>query len=298
MKAGPKAAVEPSSLPFRPRSAGSARFAVFCQRFIRVPKGTGALSPLQLRPWQVELVGSVHDADPKPRTAGWMMPRGQGKSTLVAALGLYDLLLGDEGAVVVVTATDERQASLVFRTAVRMVELHPELERRVQPFRTELRVPRRGASFQCLPAEPKRLEGLDYTLAILDEIGVIGRDTYEVMNLAQGKRRTSTLIGIGTPGPDPYNNVLADLRSYALTNPDDPSLVWREFTAAGFEDHPPDCPHCWELANPALDDFLHRDAMHALLPPKTREATFRRARCVSSSATLTASSCRRVSGMG
>ena len=148
----------------------------------------------------------------------------------------------------------------------------------MQPFRTELRVPRRGASFQCLPAEPKRLEGLDYTLAILDEIGVIGRDTYEVMNLAQGKRRTSTLIGIGTPGPDPYNNVLADLRSYALTNPDDPSLVWREFTAAGFEDHPADCQHCWELANPALDDFLHRDAMHALLPPKTREATFRRAR--------------------
>jgi hypothetical protein len=34
MKAGPKAAVEPSSLPFRPRSAGSARFALFCQRFI------------------------------------------------------------------------------------------------------------------------------------------------------------------------------------------------------------------------------------------------------------------------
>ena len=115
MKAGPKAAVEPSSLPFRPRSAGSARFAVFCQRFIRVPKGTGALSPLRLRPWQIELVGSVLDADPKPRTAGWMMPRGQGKSTLVAALGLYDLLLGDEGAVVVVAATDERQAGIVFR---------------------------------------------------------------------------------------------------------------------------------------------------------------------------------------
>ena len=32
------------------------------------------------------------------------------------------------------------------------------------------------------------------------------------------------------------------------------------------------------LANPALDDFLHRDAIKALLPPKTREATFRRAR--------------------
>jgi phage terminase large subunit-like protein len=54
--------------------------------------------------------------------------------------------------------------------------------------------------------------------------------------------------------------------------------VWREFSANGFEDHPVDCGHCWELANPALGDFLHRDAMHALLPPKIREATFRRAR--------------------
>ena len=32
----------------------------------------------------------------------------------------------------VVTATDERQAGLVFRTAVRMVELHAELDARVQ----------------------------------------------------------------------------------------------------------------------------------------------------------------------
>jgi phage terminase large subunit-like protein len=165
MKAGPKAAVEPSPLPFRSRSVHAARFAAFCQKFIRVPKGTGVLSPLRLRPWQIELVGSVLDADPEPRTAGWMMPRGQGKSTLVAALGLYGLMLGEEGASVVVAATDERQAGIVFRTATRMVELHPELERRVQPYKTELRVPRRGASFQCLPAEPKRLEGLDYTLA-------------------------------------------------------------------------------------------------------------------------------------
>ena len=141
-----------------------------------------------------------------------------------------------------------------------------------------MRVPGRGASFQCLPAEPKRLEGLDYTLAILDEIGVIGRDTYEVVNLAQGKREISTLIGIGMPGCDPHNNVLADLRSYAAEHPDDKSLVGREFSAAGFEDHPVDCERCWTIANPALDDFLHRDAMHALLPPKTREATYRRAR--------------------
>ncbi|HSJ21381.1 MAG TPA: terminase large subunit, partial [Nocardioidaceae bacterium] len=191
---------------------------------------------MKLRPWQVDLVGSVLDAEPRPRLAGWMMRRGQGKSTLVAALGLYNLMLGEEGASVVVAATDERQAGIVFGTARRMVELHEDLSSRVEVFKDRLDVPERGASFVCLPAEPKRLEGLDPTLAILDEIGVVSREVYEVVALVQGKRETSTLLGIGTPGPDPANNVLADMRQYAAENPADTSVVWREFSAAGFED--------------------------------------------------------------
>lgn len=278
MRAGPKSAPDPRPLPWRPRSTGSARFARFCQTYIRTPKGTGALEPMRLRRWQRELVGSVLDADPRPRTAGWMLPRGQGKSTLVAAWGIYELFTGGEGASVMVVAVDERQAGIVFGIARRMVELDERLASRVQMFADRLVIPARDAQFLCLPAEPKRLEGRDYTLAICDEIGVMSRDTYDVMNLAQGKRESSTLVGIGTPGPDPHAGVLAVLRSYALEHPGDRSIVWREYSAAGFEDHPVDCQHCWELANPALDDFLHRDAMAALLPPKTREATFRRAR--------------------
>lgn len=278
MKAGPKAAVDDSVLPFRARSTGSARFKKFCENFLLVPKGTGALSPLRLRDWQQELVGSVEDADPMPRTAGWMLPRGQGKSTLVAAYGLYRFYLGGEGSVVCVVAVDERQAGIVFGIARRMVELNEDLSSRCQVFKERLYIPATDSHFHCLPAEPKRLEGLDYTLAILDEAGVASRDSYEVLTLAQGKREQSTLIAIGTPGPDPNNQVLVDLRNSAAEHPEDKSLVWREFSAAGFDDHPVDCEHCWELANPALGDFLHRDAMHALLPPKTREATFRRAR--------------------
>lgn len=278
MKAGPKAAVSPEPLEFECDLVGAARFAAFAEAFLVTPKGTGARSPVLLRPWQVDLVGSVLDPSPRPRLAGWMLPRGQGKSTLCAALGLYDLMLGDEGASVVVAAVDERQAGIVFNAARRMVELNPELESRVQVFKDRLVVPHRGASFQCLPATPASLEGLDFTLAILDEIGVVNRDTYEVLALAQGKRETSTLIGIGTPGPDPHDSVLLDMRHYGLDTPDDPSFVWREYSAAGFEDHPVDCRHCWELANPALGDFLFEDALVALLPPKTRESTFRRAR--------------------
>lgn len=277
-KAGPKAAVEATPLPYRPRGTKAEQFEKFCTKYIRVPSGTGAGKPLRLRQWQRDLVASVFDATPQPRTAGWMLPRGQGKSTLLAALGVWALMTSGEGASVVVAAVDERQAQIIFRTASRMVELHPELLARVQVYRSELRVPARGATFVCLPAEPKRLEGLNFDLAILDEAGVVSRDTYEVLTLAQGKREHSSLIAIGTPGPDPHDNVLADLRAYAAEHPDDTTLVYREHSAAGYEDHPVDCRHCWHLANPALGDFLHEDALQALLPPKTREATFRRAR--------------------
>jgi hypothetical protein len=63
----------------------------------------------------------------------------------------------------VVVATDGRQAGLTFRIAVRMVELHPDLEARVQLYHDHMTVPGRGASFTVPPAVPKRLEGLDYT---------------------------------------------------------------------------------------------------------------------------------------
>lgn len=278
MRTGRKAAVDPSPLPFRTRLTGSKRFRKFVNEYVVTPKGTGARSPMRLRDWQMELVGTVLDAAPRPRTAGWMLPRGQGKSTLMAALGLYELLLGEEGASIIVAAVDERQAAIVFKAASRMVELQEDLASRVEVHKDKLRVPARGAEFAVMPATPASLEGLDPSLAIVDEIGVVRRDVWEVISLAQGKRETSTIVGIGTPGPDPHDSVLSDLRAYSRAHPDDTSLVWREHSAAGFEDHPVDCRHCWELANPALGDFLHEDAFRALLPPKTRESTFRRAR--------------------
>ncbi|WP_218220239.1 terminase large subunit domain-containing protein [Nesterenkonia sp. Act20] len=243
-----------------------------------VPKGHGAGSPLRLRDWQLDLVGSVLDADPMPVQAGFMMPRGSGKSALMSAWGLYDLLLGDVGASVVVVAVNETQAKIIFNVAVRMVELNEDLSSRVQVYKDRLEVPSRGSSFQVLPASPKALEGLDFTLALADEIGVISQDVWEVVALAQGKRERSTMVGIGTPGPDPHNSVLTNLRDYHRKYPDDPTLVWREFSAAGFEHHPVDCDHCLKLANPALGDFLNISTIKALLPPKTREATYRRAR--------------------
>jgi phage terminase large subunit-like protein len=278
VKAGPKTAVDGSPLPLRGSKRRELAVARFAADYVRVPRGHGVRKPLRLRPWQRSLIASTWDHKPRPRLAGWMLPRGQGKTSLTAVLALYELLAGPEGAQVVVCATDERQAALTFRIAVRMVELHPELEQRVQLYHDHMTVPARGSSFQVLPAVAKRLEGLDYTLALVDEAGRVDQEVFEVVSLATGKQRSSVVLAIGTPGPELEETVLGRLRTYALDHPADPLVVWREHSAAGYEDHPVDCRHCWELANPALGDFLAVDGLQAVLPPKMRESSFRRAR--------------------
>src|SRR5918994_3560105 len=202
MKAGPKTAVDGSPLPLRGPSRRELAVARFATDYIRVPRGHGVRKPLRLRPWQRELVASTWDARPRPRLAGWMLPRGQGKSSLTAVLALHELLAGEEGAQVVVVATDERQAGIVHRVASRMVELHPDLESRVYLYADRLTVPARGTSFQVLPAVPKRLEGLDFTLAIVDEAGRVDQEVFEVVSLATGKQKASVVLAIGTPGPE------------------------------------------------------------------------------------------------
>jgi phage terminase large subunit-like protein len=228
-----------------------------------------------LRDWQRDLIRGAF-AEPRPRLALWSLPRGQGKTTLAAALGLHDLFSPEEGSRVYVVAVDERQARLTFDAAVRMVELNEVLSKRVQMFRDRILVPRTGSQFQVLSATPANLEGLDPTLMVIDEIGVVDRRTYEVAALASGKRERSLTLCIGTPSPDAADSVMFDLRAHAIANPHDDSFHFHEFAAPdGCEI---DDEAAWETANPALHDFLHVDAMRALLPPKTREATFRRAR--------------------
>jgi phage terminase large subunit-like protein len=276
VKAGPKAAPSDRALVATglPPS-GPERVIAWIEKFIRTPKGTGARKPMVLREWQRELIRDAF-AEPRPRLALWSLPRGQGKTTLAAALGLWALFSGEEGARVYVVAVDERQARLTFDAAVRMVELSEPLAKRVQMFQSRIVVPRTGSQFVVLSATPANLEGLDPSLMIIDEIGVVDRRTYEVAALASGKRDSSLTLCIGTPSPDAADSVMFDLRSYAIANPEDNSIAFREFAAPDGCDL--DDEEAWSAANPALHDFLHADAMRALLPPKTREATFRRAR--------------------
>jgi phage terminase large subunit-like protein len=254
---------------------GGARCIAFCERYITVPKGTGAKHRLKLRGWQREIVRGVLD-EPRPRQALVAIPAGNGKSTLAAAIGLYGLL-GDgvEGAQVLVVASDERQARIIFRTAKRMVELDKDLSARVQVFADHLLEPRTDSIFMALPADAGSLQGWDPSMALVDELHVVTDDTFEAMAARAGKRDRSLLLAISTPPKAGDDGVMRRLVDHGREGVD-PSFYFTEFAApAG---RAVDDEAAWAVANPALDDFLHRDALRATLPPKMRENAFRRYR--------------------
>lgn len=254
---------------------GSERVCAWIEKFVVVPKGVGAGQPFKLRDWQRAIIKSAFDT-PRPRLGLVSIPRGNGKTALAAALGLY-ALHGDGvfGARVYVVARDERQARHVFDAAQSMTKLSPLLAKRSYLHVDKITVPGSDSMMQVLPAEAKSLEGLDPSLAIIDEIEVVDRRTFEVMLDSMGKRPTSLLLCIGTPAED-RDTVMWDLRTDMLAHPDDPLTTFTEFAA------PDGCAlddeEAWAAANPALGDFLFADAIRAGLPPKTREARFRRMR--------------------
>jgi phage terminase large subunit-like protein len=276
VKAGPKGTVTAAPLDLRrlPKRGGS-RAVAFIERYVTVPKGTGARRRLRLRPWQREIVHGLLD-EPRPRQGLVSIPAGNGKSTLAAALGLYGLLADrTEGAQVICVASDERQARIIQNTARRMVELDPALYARIQIFKDHLLEPHTDSTLFALPADPGALQGWDPSLAIVDELHVVTDDTFEAMAARAGKRDRSLLLAISTPPRLGDDGVMRRLVDHGRAGAD-PSFYFREFAApAGCA---VDDEQAWALANPALDDFLHRDALRATLPPKMRENAFRRYR--------------------
>jgi phage terminase large subunit-like protein len=274
IKAGPKAAitVPPLDLSGLPEDGGE-RAVAWIEANVVIPKGKGAGHLVTLRPWQKEIVEALF-GDPRPRTGLLSLPRGNGKTALSAMLALYALFAdGEQSAQVLCVASDERQASIAFSAARRMVELNPDLLERTHIYKDRLYVPHTASELRPLPAEAAALQGFDPSLAIVDELHVVTPEVWEAMVLASGKRERSLTLAISTPAGD-QAGVMWNLRQQALLEPD-ASLFFREYAApAGCEIDDEDA---WTIANPALDDFLHRDAVRANLRT-SRESAFRRYR--------------------
>lgn len=240
--------------------------------------------PLILRPWQEALVDRIFarraDKRRRHRTALVMLPRKNGKSSLIAAVALYGLVMDADGAEVYSVAGDRQQARLVFDTAKRMIELDPDLAKECRTFRDAIEIRQRGSVYRALSSESPLREGLSPTLTVVDEVHVIDRSLWDVFALAMGARVDPLMIGITTAGAR-YDSHGMDTLCYSLWEYgrrvaageiDDPAF-YMESWAADQEDDYRD-PATWAKANPGLGDILDPEQLAAALGP-TPEAEFR-----------------------
>ena len=152
-----------------------------------------------------------------------LLPRGQGKTTLLAALAVHHLATVEDAAVYVAAASRD-QARILFEQASRfvirlddprLVIRHLELRWCEDPDRP-LRFTRH---LRVLAADALKLHGLTPSLAIIDELHAHGDDSvYLAMRTAAMKRPGSRLVVISTAGQG-AESPLGRLRSRALALP-------------------------------------------------------------------------------
>jgi phage terminase large subunit-like protein len=248
---------------------------VFAREYLRVPKGEGAREPFVLRDWQLDIVRGLYPSDAlRPRQGLLSLPRGNGKTALAAVLACYGLFADEvESAQVLVVASDERQAGHTMRAVRRMIELDERLAEQVQVYSDRIVVPHSDSELRTLPAEPGALQGWDPSLMIVDELHVVTEAVWEAVSSAAGKRPRSLTLAISTPS-DSVESIMWKLVEYGREG-SDPSFYFREFAAP--DGCPVDDETAWAEANPALDDFLHRDALRSTVKTM-RESAFRRYR--------------------
>jgi phage terminase large subunit-like protein len=247
-----------------------------------IPEGAKVGQPIKLADFQHKFIIEVYDNPHGTRRAYLSVGRKNGKTALIACL-LLAHLVGPEAKLngqLVSGALSRDQAALVFNLASKMVQLNPELQRRIRivPSGKRLIGLEWNTEYKALAAEGKTAHGLSPFLAILDEMGQVKgpqNDFVDAITTSQGAHDDPLLLVISTQAPTD-----ADLLSVWLDDAersDDPSTVSHVYAA------PEDCGlsdrEAWAAANPALGLFrslkdVEEQAAQAERMP-IQEATFR-----------------------
>jgi phage terminase large subunit-like protein len=256
----------------------------FIETYCRPPKGEGHGLPMKLMGWEKR---EIRKALAKGIEAYVLtVARGNGKTTLLAGIATWALYDDDDTgspSVPIVAVTIQQALRGVYGIVEAMILAEPELSRRAIVF-TGVTTPRIFVAFNrglCYPVakELSGLQGMDPSLAVLDEIGFLPMDTWNAVSLASGKRPHSTMIGIGTLGPwHDERSALWILRKLVLAGRTLSGFAYTEFSArtgCRLDDQ-----REWRRANPSLGKNLRLGALRTALGI-TPEAEFQigRASC-------------------
>lgn len=266
--------------------------------FLKPSKGEWANKPIELLDWQVFVLANIfgwkrRDGTRRFREVYIEVPRKNGKSTILAGIGLYGLVAdGEPGAEIYSAACTKDQAKIVWDEAVAMRSKSESLSKKIQDYRTALTVLATNSKFLPLASEDSTLDGLNIHIALIDELHEHPtRALYDVLDTATGSRRNPLLFTITTAGVS-RNSICWSQHIYAQkvlesNLRDDGSDAFFGYIACldkveGKEDYLPwDDEEQWAKCNPSLGvsvkiDDLRRKAAKAKETPSALNTFLRK----------------------
>jgi|SRR5215831_16209650 len=246
--------------------------------------------PFHLAQWQAFIVGSlfgwVDDAGARRfRVAYIEAAKGQGKSPLAAGIGHYMLVADNESrAEIYAAATKKDQAMVLFRDAVAMVDLSPELDRVVQKIggKNAWNMVFRSSFFRAIASDDGQ-SGPRPHCALVDEIHEHKDDVVIEMLRAGFKGRRQPLLFMITNSGTDRNSVCFRYHDYGARVAQGMAEDARFFSficSLDKDDEPFEDEACWLKTNPNLGLSVQagyiRDQVHEARGMPAKESTVRR----------------------
>lgn len=244
-------------------------------------KGQFAGRAFELHPSQQFVVGSLygwktHKGGPRRFRYGYdELPRKNGKTTLSAGIGIMGIL-EEPGAEVYSTATKEDQAKIGWRDGRAMIKGSPGLAEMLSLRVKEIRFDDRESIWRPLGADSDTLDGLNPSLALMDELHAWpSRALWDVIDDGMGARAQPLIFQITTAGNNRLG-ICAEQRRHVCSILDgrvtDDHYFGIIYTIDEGDD--PHDPASWHKANPLLgiaksEEFMRQQSeMAKMLPGK------------------------------
>jgi phage terminase large subunit-like protein len=252
------------------------------ERYCTLPSGDHIGEPFVLMEWQKEWLRELYRTDPEGnlqyRWALLGVPKGNGKTPLVAALALYHML-GDPDEpdpYIVMAAASDKQANECFGAARDMCSANPELAAATTRFRWEIQAAKGRGKIERVAASRGKLDGKRVSMLVMDELHEWIEENWVVLTGGALKRRRTQIIQTTTAGWDRESLCYREyLKGDALRAAANPTyfVSWHQAPEnADYTD-----PKVWKNANPAWDVIVDEDTLREVFNNQT-ESQFRRYR--------------------
>src|SRR5574344_520179 len=157
--------------------------------------------PFILPKWQHDIIwdvyGTVNNSGYRQYNYAYLeIPKKNGKTTLIAGLGVYHLTCDPPDGQIYCCAADRGQAELVYKAAVSMIEQEPELSSifKILDSKKEIINTITKTKLKVLSAEAYTKHGINPTVVIFDELHAQpNRDLWDIMTFGAGAARKEPL---------------------------------------------------------------------------------------------------------